>query len=39
MLECYMVYFGDLNVNKYSDFLIGDIIVIEFVDGKKVFYG
>lgn len=39
MLECYVVYFGNLNVNKYLDFLIGDIKVIECVDGKKVFYG
>lgn len=39
MLECHMVYLGDLNVNKYLDSLIGDTKVTESADGKKAFHG
>lgn len=39
MLECHMVYPGNLNVNKYLDSLIGDTIVTESADGKKAFHG
>lgn len=39
MLECHMVYPGNLNVNKYLDSLIGDTIVTESADGIKAFHG
>lgn len=39
MLECHIVYPGNLNVNKYLDSLISDTIVTESADGKKAIHG